>query len=124
LEQINEHKPQPRMPLNMDIKFKKNYGRNTIPGTLKNISLSGAFLKLDHSLKVASQEKLSLVLEVAGRKRAITAHVIWHNSEGCGLSFKHSNNRDLQLIDDLMYFIENDRNERREFFSDFLKIAS
>jgi hypothetical protein len=124
LEKSNEQKPQPRIPLSMEIKFKKNYGRNTIPGILKNISLSGAFLKVDNISKVSHNEKISLVLEVAGRKRAITAYIIWQNSEGCGVSFRHSNNRDLQLVDDLMYFVENDRSERREFFADFLKIAS
>lgn len=124
MEQTQEQKPQPRIPLNMEIKFKKNYGRNMIFGTLKNISLSGAFLKVNMDSQMRFQDKLSLIVEVAGRKRAIAAHVIWQNQEGCGLSFRHSNNRDLQLIDDLMYFLENDRSERREFFSDLLKVAS
>ena len=37
--------PAPRIPLKLDVEYRKSYGRSQEIGILKNISLSGAFLE-------------------------------------------------------------------------------
>jgi hypothetical protein len=39
--------PSPRLPLQMSIEFRKSYARQAGKGTLKNISLTGAFLETE-----------------------------------------------------------------------------
>jgi hypothetical protein len=113
-------KPAPRVPLQLEIEFKKSYSRSYEKGSLKNISLSGAFLELALA-DMKATDKLSLVLTVGGRKRKLAAHVIWANSRGCGIKFAPTNNRDVQIVDDLMYFVENSRETRRSVLNDIFK---
>lgn len=112
--------PSPRTPLNLEVSFKKNYARNESNGLLKNISLSGAFLESTVE-QFRSTEKLNLTFVVAGRERKIAAQVVWVNSAGCGVKFLPTNNRDVQIVDDLIYFVEESRTSRRFVFGDILK---
>jgi urease beta subunit len=112
--------PAPRTPLNLEVSFKRNYAREETKGTLKNISISGAFLEFEGG-EIRANEKLNLVFVVAGRERKVAAHVIWKNSAGCGVKFMPTNNRDVQIIDDLIYFVENNRTETRSLMDTIFK---
>lgn len=112
--------PAPRTPLHLEVSFKKNYAREETKGVLKNISLTGAFLEFSGG-NVRANEKLNLVFQVAGRERKVAAHVIWANSNGCGVKFQPSNNRDVQIVDDLIYFVENHREDRRSVIDSIFK---
>lgn len=112
--------PAPRTPLNLEVSFKRNYAREETKGTLKNISITGAFLEFEGG-QVRANEKLNLVFVVAGRERKVAAHVIWANSVGCGIKFSPMNNRDVQIVDDLIYFVENSRTDRRSLMDTIFK---
>lgn len=112
--------PAPRTPLNLEVSFKRNYAREETKGILKNISLSGAFLEFTGG-DVRSTEKLNLIFLVAGRERKVAAQVVWVNSAGCGIKFRPVNNRDVQIVDDLIYFVENSRTDRRSLMETILK---
>lgn len=112
--------PAPRTPLNLEVSFKRNYAREETKGTLKNISLTGAFLEFAGG-EVRANEKLNLVFVVAGRERKVAAYVIWVNSVGCGVKFNPMNNRDVQIVDDLIYFVENSRTDRRSLMDTIFK---
>ena len=115
--------PAPRVPLNLPIEYRKNYARNSITGSLYNISLTGAFLRTS-SKELMLQEKITLYFEVSGRKRKITATVVWTNDNGAGVAFQPFNNRDVQIIDDLIYFIESSRTTRRNVLDTIFKKVS
>lgn len=115
--------PSPRIPLHVEVEFRKSYARQPSKAVLKNISLSGAFLELS-DLDVLPGDKVALTFKVSGRERKIQATVVWKNELGGGLKFKHSNNRDLQIVDDLMYFVENKRDDSRGLFDSILKKVS
>ncbi len=112
--------PAPRTPLSLEVSFKKNYAREEAKGTLKNISITGAFLEFTGG-EIRANEKLNLVFSVAGRERKVAAHVIWANSLGCGVKFLPTNNRDVQIVDDLIYFVENNRSDRRSLMDTIFK---
>ena len=112
--------PAPRTPLSMEVQFKKSYAREDSVATLRNISLTGAFLNVENS-NFRSSEKIHLVLNVSGRQRKLAAQVVWTSQTGCGVKFLPSNNRDVQIIDDLIYFVEEDRSGRRHLYDDILK---
>lgn len=107
----------PRMPLAIEVEFRKSYSRQMSSGTLRNISLSGAFLDTQGGDLLAG-DKLQIVLNVGSRVRKLSAEIIWRNQKGVGLKFHHSNNRDLQIVDDLMYFAENKRESQKDVLDD------
>ncbi|MFP5518648.1 MAG: PilZ domain-containing protein [Bdellovibrionia bacterium] len=113
-------KPAPRTPLSLEVNFKRSYARSETLGSLRNISLTGAFLAVE-STELKANEKLQLRFVVSGRERVIGATVVWKNSAGCGVKFHHSNNRDRQIIDDLIYFVESSRESRRSVIDDIFK---
>ena len=114
--------PAPRTPLHLEVTFKRNYARGTTTGYVKNISISGAFLECgDKPFK--PNEKIQLTFEVGGRTRKVAAQVIWLGSQGSGLKFLPTNNRDVQIIDDLIYFVENSRTDRRSVLDSIFKKA-
>lgn len=117
-----ENTPATRVPLELTVEFRKSYSRGSDEGLLKNISLSGAFLECGSSF--SKNDKLNMTFEVGGRVRKIAAKVVWVNSRGAGIMFQHFNNRDLQLIDDLIYFVENNRETRRDVLSELFKKVS
>ncbi len=116
-------KPAPRIPLSLAVEFRKSYARRPEVGQLKNISLTGAFLERNN-MAFTPEDKLSLVFKVSGRTRTITARVIWTNSEGVGVQFIPENNRDVQIVDDLMYFVQNRRESRRNVLDTIFKKVS
>jgi len=116
------HTPARRIPLQLDISYKKSYARQDSFGILSNISLTGAFIKTD-TARIQEKEKIILYFEVSGRRRKIQANVIWKNATGAGISFLPFNNRDVQLIDDLMYFVESSRENRRSILDGIFKKA-
>lgn len=112
--------PAPRTPLNLDVSFRRNYARQDTTGILKNISLSGAFLELsNHDLRL--DEKVNLTFIVGSRERKISAQIIWKNAYGAGIKFMPLNNRDVQIVDDLIYFVESKRIGHRGILDGILK---
>lgn len=112
--------PAPRTPLNISVSFRRSYAREESTGTLKNISLSGAFLS--HSAEfLRSGEKLNLVFSVSGRERVVQASVIWSNAFGSGVKFSPQNNRDVQIVDDLIYFVESKRTGTKGILNEIFK---
>jgi hypothetical protein len=53
--------------------------------------------------------------------RKIHASVIWSNRFGAGIKFSPTNNRDVQIVDDLMYFVESKRENRRSVLDSIFK---
>lgn len=113
--------PAARTQLLLPVSFKKNYSRENSQGNLRNISLTGAFLEHGEATALKPNDKLVVFFEVAGRERKIQAMVVWSNSVGCGLKFMPVNNRDVQIVDDLIYFVEAQRTDRRDVFDKILK---
>jgi hypothetical protein len=114
--------PAPRIPLQMQIEYRRSYGRQNQDGVLKNISLSGAFLEtLDPEL--GPRDKVVIELTVSERRRKMVATIVWKNARGCGLRFEPFNKRDVQLVDDLMYFVQNNRETRRSLLNDIFEVA-
>ncbi len=112
--------PAPRIPLKLDIEYRKSYGRSTDIGYLKNISLTGAFLEHSNG-GLRSNDRVAITFKVGGRTRQINAIVIWTNDAGAGVRFLPNNNRDVQIVDDLMYFVESKRENRRSVLDDIFK---
>ena len=120
MQDKDTQKPAPRIPLKVGVEYRRSYARNNQSGTLKNISMTGAFLVAPIE-ELAPRDKITINFAVSGRKREITAEVIWCNNIGCGVRFMPSNNRDVQIVDDLMYFVENKREARREVLDGIFK---
>lgn len=114
--------PAPRLPLQMQIEYRKSYGRQNTKGVLKNISLSGAFLETD-TLELAPSDKVVIEFVVSDRRRKMACTIVWKNNKGCGLQFQPFNKRDTQIVDDLMYFVQNNREFRRSLLDDIFKVA-
>lgn len=112
--------PSPRTALNIEVAFRKSYARDESTGTLKNISLSGAFLAHTNQ-QLKAGEKVHMTFSVAGRVRDIHAIVVWSNAYGSGIKFLPQNNRDIQIIDDLIYFVETKRVDTRGVLDQILK---
>ncbi len=115
--------PAPRIPLQMTVEFRKSYGRQNSKGILKNISLTGAFLETNNA-ELAPTDKVVLEIVVSERRRKMPATIIWKNSSGCGVQFHPFNRRDVQIVDDLMYFVQNRREFRRNILDDIFKQAA
>lgn len=112
--------PSPRLPLQMPVSFRKNYGRQGVKGVLKNISLTGAFLETDN-VELEANEKVILELVVSDRRRKMAATIVWKNGRGYGVQFHPFNKRDVQLVDDLMYFVQDKREVRRNILDSIFK---
>lgn len=118
-----ERQIAPRIPLAIDVEFRKSYSRQFNKGTIKNISLSGAFLERDN-IEFTPGDKLQMTLNVGSRERKLSAEVVWKNPSGIGLKFHHTNNRDIQIVDDLMYFAENKRESQKDVLGDIFDKVS
>lgn len=106
----------------MGVEFRKSYGRQNSKGVLKNISLTGAFLETT-TMELAPSDKVVLEIIVSERRRKMPATIIWKNAYGCGVQFHPFNRRDVQIVDDLMYFVQNRREFRRGILDDIFKQA-
>ena len=118
-----ENSPSPRIPLKLQIEYRKSYGRSGELGELKNISLTGAFLEHANE-ELKASDKVCITFKVGGRVRRINASIIWSNEHGSGIKFLPTNNRDVQIVDDLMYFVESKRENRRDVLDDIFKKAA
>lgn len=116
----NSGAPAPRFPVELDVEFRKSYGRDPIGGTLKNISISGAFLENSHP-DLQENDKLHITINVSGRERVLNATIVWKNQRGCGIKFSPFNNKDIQIVDDLIYFLESKRETRRDVLDNIFK---
>ena len=115
--------PSPRVPLKLNVDFRRSYGRNFEAGVLKNVSMTGAFL--EHQMdNLQTGDKLQLTFKVGGRQRKVNAQIIWCNKAGAGIKFLPSNGRDVQIVDDLMYFVESKRETRRSLIDEIFKRAA
>ena len=112
--------PLPRIPLKLDVEYRKSYGRETDVGHLRNISLTGAFLEHPNE-GLKANDKVNITFRVGGRIRKIGAVIVWSNGTGSGIKFLPTNNRDVQIVDDLMYFVESKREGRRNVLDDIFK---
>lgn len=115
-----EQSPSPRIPLKLDVEYRRSYARNGDVGHLKNISLSGAFLEHSNGA-LRENDKLLITFTVSGRVRKIHACVVWTNKYGSGIKFAPANNRDVQIVDDLIYFVESKRENRRDVLDNIFK---
>ena len=115
--------PAPRIPLRYNVEYRKTYSRRGDQGVLRNISLTGAFLEASEA-DLAKNDKVLLNMMVGGRERKLSCRVIWVGPRGAGLQFLHFNNRDIQLVDDLMYFTENAREKRLSVLETIFKKVS
>jgi hypothetical protein len=122
MEEKQDKMPSPRIPLQMQVEYRKSYGRQNIRGTLKNISLTGAFLETE-TLELAPEDKVVLEIVVSERRRKMAATIIWKSTNGCGVMFQPFNRRDVQIVDDLMYFVQNRREFRKNILDDIFKKA-
>ena len=118
--EANSNKPAPRIPLKIDVEFRRNYSRSNETGTLRNISQSGAFLQ-NESHGLQADDKLNITFNVAGRMRKITALVIWTNDRGCGVKFMPTNGQDVQIVDDFMECVQDARSTKRSLLNDIFK---
>jgi len=117
---VDSQVPAPRTPLVLPVSFKKSYAREESKGVLRNISISGAFLEFrDHNLR--KNDKVRLTFEVSGRVRKINALIVWTNPAGCGIKFQPANNRDVQIVDDLIYFVESSRSDKKTVLDKIFK---
>jgi len=112
--------PASRYPLELDISFKKQYQRDPSYGTLKNISMTGAFIE-NSALHIEPNDKIMLSLNLSGRERNLTAKVIWTSNRGVGVRFSEFDNQDLQIVDDLIYFLESKRETRKDVLKKIFK---
>lgn len=118
-----ETNPAPRIPLKLEVEYRKSYGRSSETGLLRNISLTGAFLEHGNE-ELKGAEKVCVIFKVGGRSRKINATIVWSNGFGSGIKFLPTNNRDVQIVDDLMYFVESKRENRRSVLDDIFKKAA
>lgn len=107
-----ETSPALRFPLKIEVEYRHSYAREEGQAVLRNISLTGAFLESEIK-QFHPKEKLKLTFKVSGRVRTIHANVIWVKQSGAGIQFLPFNNQDRQIVDDLIYFIENQTHSRR-----------
>ena len=115
-------KPSPRYNVDLSFEFKKNYARQNAKAEVRNISLTGALIKTDQPLKIS--EKLSVYLSVSGRTRKVTAKVVWVGDRGAGVEFQPFNNRDLQIVDDIIYYAVEKNSSTKNLFDTILgKVA-
>ena len=122
MESKQDNVPAPRIPLAMTIEYRKSYGRQNVKGTLKNISLTGAFLETE-TIELAPEDKVVIEFVVSERRRRMAATIVWKTNQGCGVVFQPFNKRDTQIVDDLMYFVQNRREFRRGILDDIFKKA-
>lgn len=111
--------PAPRIRLFIDVEYRKSYSRQSGRGVLKNISLTGAFLETTEPLQI--RDKMIVTFEVSGRQRKVSAAVVWTGTNGVGLRFQPANNRDVQIVDDLMYFVTTSRDSQKDVLNTIFK---
>ena len=98
---------------NLNVEYKKKYARHLRIGRLRDISNSEAYLLTEDDKALFSlRDEISITLELGQRKRTLQASVIANDTQGVKVKFHFYNNREYQIIDDLIYFIE--KSKRRK----------
>lgn len=120
---LSQNKPAQRLYLKMPISYRFIYGRQNQKGLIKNISLTGAFLKWNQDQKsfqsppsFCLEDKVLLFFSVKGRMRRVKSSIVWINDIGCGMQFLPKNQRDIQIVDDLIYFKKFESKKKEELF--------
>lgn len=113
MNEMNSPTPAPRLELELNVNFRRSYARSEDFGRLKNISLTGAFLETPRIETLEVTDKVIVTFVVGGRTREINSKIVWKNDGGCGIEFQPFNNRDIQIVDDLMYFVENQKESKK-----------
>ncbi|MBK9293645.1 MAG: PilZ domain-containing protein [Oligoflexia bacterium] len=103
MDNTDTKKPAERHNIDFDLDFKCNYARDFNKAQIKNLSVTGALIKTDVALK--PDERINVFVRISGRERKIPAKVVWIGERGAGIKFNHFNNRDIQIVDDLIYFV-------------------
>ena len=99
----------------LNVEYKKKYARHSKMGTLKNISNSEAYLLTkDDSFFLNIKDEVSILFRLGERKRIVQASVISKDNHGIKIKFQFYNNKEYQIVDDLIYFIEKSKEERRQ----------
>jgi hypothetical protein len=87
------------------------------------VSLTGAFISHQHH-DLISGDRVTIELVIGGQKRKIVAEVIWTNSFGAGIKFIPANQKDIQMIDDLIYYLEEKKSSLNSVLGEVLKKVS
>ena len=100
---------------NLDVEYKKKYARHFKVGRLRDISNSEAYLLTkDDKTPFNLKDEISITLKLGQRKRTLQASVIASDTSGVKIKFHFYNNREYQIVDDMIYFIEKSKEERRQ----------
>ncbi|MBY0314091.1 MAG: PilZ domain-containing protein [Bdellovibrionales bacterium] len=105
-------KPADRIPLRLPIEFRKTYARQSEKGGLVNISITGAFLE-HRTEELEINDQINIHFRVSGRERVLQATIVWKSNAGAGVRFSPDNQQDVQIIDDLMYFVKDHREKKK-----------
>ena len=98
-----------------NVEYKKKYARHFQIGRLKDISNSEAYLLTkNNKASLNLKDEISILFKLGERKRVIQASVISSDAHGVKLKFHFYNNKEYQIVDDLIYFIEKSKEERRQ----------
>jgi len=123
MEQDERRDVSPRFSVDLNFEFKRNYARQISKAEVKNISLTGALIKTE--LPLRPSEKLNVYLTVSGRTRKVAAKVVWFGERGVGLQFQPFNSRDLQIVDDIIYYATEKNSGAKSLFDSILhKVAA
>jgi Tfp pilus assembly protein PilZ len=113
----------PRYNVELAFEFKRNYARQISKADVRNISLTGCFIKTEHPLR--ANEKLNVYLTVSGRTRKVAAKVVWVGPHGAGVQFQPFNSRDLQIVDDIIYYATEKTSSTKSLFDTIInKVAA
>ncbi len=119
---LDDTKPAKRFSVDLAFEFKRNYARQVCKAEVRNISLTGALIKTELTLKPT--EKINVYLSLSGRMRKVAATVVWVGDKGIGLRFQPFNNRDLQIVDDIIYYATEKTTSTRDLMDSILsKVA-
>ncbi len=96
--------------VNTKILFRPSYARKNYEGMLKHISPEGAFIETNLP---KSTKKLSITLSVANYQRKIDAEIMEHGPKGLNIKFTSLGNKDIQMIDDFMFFEKHNKKSKK-----------
>ena len=113
------------IPPNLNVEYKKKYARHFNRGILKDISHSEAYLLIENEGFIQEykrndkdclniKDEISIILKLGQRERTLQASVISNDTYGVKIKFHFYSNREYQIVDDLIYFIEKSKEKRRQ----------
>ena len=76
------------------------------------------------TIELVPSDKVVIEFVVSERRRKVACTIVWKNQRGCGIQFQPFNKRDTQIVDDLMYFVQNNREFRKSLLDDIFKQAA